>query len=74
MYISIKKSDFSKKEINNNNRINYLNEIDDDPDQVIDISKSRYNYKYNNTYLKSNYNYVKEYQNKKKTLKQTKKK
>ena len=62
------KSDFSKKESNNNNRINYLNEIDDDPDQVIDISKSRYNYKYNNTYLKSNYNYVKEYQNKKKEI------
>ena len=65
------KSDFSKKESNNKNRINYLNEIDDDPDQVIDISKSRYNYKYNNTYLKSNYNYVKEYQNKKKEIEQS---
>ena len=51
----------------NNNKINYLNEIDeDDPDQVIDISKSIFNNKYNNSYLKSNLNYVKEYTNKKK--------
>ena len=59
-------SNNSNKEIQNNNK-NYLNKIDDnDPDQVIDISKSKFNYKYNNSYLKSNYNYIKEYKNKKK--------
>ena len=60
-------SEKSNKNKNNNNKINYLNEIDeDDPDQVIDISKSIFNNKYNNSYLKSNLNYVKEYTNKKK--------
>ena len=59
-------SNNSNKEIQNNNK-NYLNKIDDnDPDQVIDISKSKFNYKYNNSYLKSNYNYIKEYKNKRK--------
>ena len=60
-------SNNSNKEIQNNNNKNYLNKIDDnDPDQVIDISKSKFNYKYNNSYLKSNYNYINEYKNKKK--------
>ena len=59
-------SKISNKEIENNKK-NYLNRIDDnDPDQVIDISKNKFNYKYNNSYLKSNYNYIKEYKNKKK--------
>ena len=59
-------SNNSNKEIQNNNK-NYLNKIDDnDPDQVIDISKSKFNYKYNNSYLKSNYNYIKEYKSHKK--------
>ena len=45
---------------------NYLNQIDEnDPDQVIDISKTRYNDKFNNIYIKSNYKYIKEYKNKK---------
>ena len=59
-----KNSEVSKKE-GENNKIDYLNEIDEDnPDQVIDISKSKYNF--NNIYLKFNYNYIKDYNNKKK--------
>lgn len=59
-----KNSESSKKEAEIN-KIFYLNEIDEEnPDQVIDISKSRYNF--NNIYLKSNYNYIKDYNNKKK--------
>ena len=59
-------SKISNKEIENNKK-NYLNRIDDnDPDQVIDISKNKFNYKYNNSYLKSNYNYIKEYKSHKK--------
>ena len=61
----ISQSQISEK--SNKNKINYLNELDeDDPDQVIDISKSRFTQKYNNSFLKSNLNYVKEYTNKKK--------
>jgi len=59
-----KNSEVSKKE-GETNKIDYLNEIDEDnPDQVIDISKSKYNF--NNIYLKFNYNYIKDYNNKKK--------
>ena len=54
----------------NDKKANYLNIInDDDPNQVIDISKNKYNHKFKNTYLKSSYNYIKDYiKNKEKEL------
>ena len=65
--IDISHSQNSEKSNKNKNKINYLNELDeDDPDQVIDLSKTIFNNKYNNSYLKSNLNYVKEYANQKK--------
>ena len=61
-----KNSDFSNNE-NKVKKINYLNQIDeDDPDQVIDISNTKNNYKFSNSFLKSNYNYVKDYNTQKK--------
>ena len=63
---SISSNSDSYKNYNKNN-INYLNQLDEnDPDQVIDISKNKNYNKMNNFYLKSNYNYVKDYNNKKK--------
>ena len=51
-------SDFSNND-KKINKINYLNQIDeDDPDQVIDISNNKNNYKFSNSFLKSNYNYA----------------